>query len=343
MIRWQDPLSGLLLEPIISARTPAGVPISGALRIAGTSSGYPIVDCVVRLTPELAKKYSEWLSLLSLTPPKEQNMEKSQFQTEATVDSFGWQWTWNENMRTARDLQMRVADNFQFKPADFKSKVVLDAGSGAGDQSGYLLQQGAMVLSADLSSSIEVVARKLRMNSGWVGVQCDVTAFPIENDQFDIVYCEGVIQHTQDSKKTVDELCRVTKRGGKILARHYVRPEANTALRKLRRKITLGYYNCLRKRLSRLDRFKLLFVTGIFATLNYLPLIGGLLRISGTALYYKLQPDFKTTWTNTFDYYGNHEFQRFITSEEFWDYFEKRDDIELILKDVGTVVAMKVN
>ena len=52
---------------------------------------------------------------------------------------------------------------------------------------------------------------------------------------------------------------------------------------------------------------------------------------------------FKTTWTNTFDCYGNHEFQRFITSEEFWDYFEKRDDIELILKDVGTVVAMKVN
>ena len=336
-INWIDPVSGAALEPIIAARTPAGVPISGALRIEGTSTGYPIVDCVARLTPELAIRYKQWLDQFSLSPPPLNNS----FQTETSVESFGWQWNWNQEMRTQEDLKQRVADRFQCKPSDFKDKLVLDAGAGAGDQTRYIHDQGAKVVSLDLSSSIDVVAQKMRMNSQWVGIQGDISNLPFNNNQFDIVYCEGVLQHTKDSLVSLRELCRVLSIDGKLLAAHYVRPETKSRLRSFIRRLSRRYYEFLRNRLSKMDRFQLLFTTGILAAFNYLPIIGWALRRSGTVKYYTLMPDFKTTWTNTYDFYGNHEFQRIIKPELFWDYFDSIPGMILVFRGIGEIVAQK--
>jgi len=341
-IRWQDPVSGFPLEPIVSSRTPGGVPTCGALRVAGTREGYPIVDCIARMTPELAWRHRDWLASQALEPPDMSEDKSAGFQAESTVDSFGWQWTWNSRMRSDADLRVRVAEKFRVAPEEFTGKLVLDAGAGAGDQSDYLLRQGAEVVSFDLSSSIEVVARKLRMRSGWVGVQGDILHLPFADNCFDIVYCEGVLQHTRDSAAAVRELCRVLRPGGRILATHYVRTPARTFARRLRRRLTLAYYEALRKRLSRLDRFTLLLITGNLAALSYAPLIGCILRRSGTALYYSLMPDFKTTWTNTFDYYGNHSFQRFVSPEEFRGYFDAAPGtLEIIFQDQGVIVAKR--
>ena len=341
-LSWHDPLSGKPLIPVIVARTPAGVPVCGALRIEGTEFGYPIVDCVARLTPELAHKHRSWLKQFSLQPPPLPSPNSEAFQAEDTVDSFGWQWTWNCSMRSEADLRMRVADKFNVTPAFFKERIVVDAGAGAGDQSRYLLRQEAKVVSVDLSSAIDVVAGKLRMEPNWVGVQGDIMRLPFAEDQFDVVYCEGVIQHTADSVKTVKELRRILKPGGHILAAHYIQQPVTTLLGKLKRKVTSGYYNFLRSRLSRMERFKLLFVTGLIAALNYIPLLGYVLRKTGTVLYYALMPDFKTTWTNTYDYYGAHTYQRFISLEEFCGYFKDAGNIELVYAKAGNVLARKI-
>lgn len=339
-LHWRDPISGALLEPIVAARTPAGVPICGAMRIQGTDCGYPIVDCVVRLTPELAERYRDWLRIYSLEPPAT-NRVSNKFQQIDTVDSFGWQWTWNSMMRSEDDLRMRVLEKFNFKRPMFSNRLVLDAGAGAGDQSKFMISLGAAVVSVDLSSAIDIVARKLRGTSKWVGIQADVMSLPFAQEQFDIVYCEGVIQHTRNSLETVRELCRVLKTDGHILAAHYVRQPVGTKLGKIKRRITTGYYGFLRNKLSRMERFKLLFVTGLFAALNYVPLVGFLLRRTGTVLHYDLMPDFKTTWTNTFDYYGKHAYQRIIAPEEFYSYFLDAGGMELLYKRTGNVVAKK--
>ena len=339
---WRDPISGAPLELIVSARTPAGVPMSGALRVQGTQTGYPIIDCVVRMTPELAEKYRDWLQMYSLKPP-EAREEQDTFQRTVSVDSFGWQWTWNSEMRTEDDLKMRVLDKFSVDSTMFTNRLVIDAGAGAGDQSRFMISLGAAVVSIDLSSAIEVVARKLRMNRNWVGIQGDITSLPFVSDQFDVVYCEGVIHHTQNSVKTVRELCRVLKPGGNMLAAHYIRQPVSTVAGKIKRRITRGYYDGLRKRLSQMERFKLLFVTGLIATLNYVPLVGFFLRRTGTVLHYDVMPDFKTTWTNTFDYYGNHTYQRFVTPEEFYNYFESVGGMEPVYQQAGNVVARKLD
>jgi ubiquinone/menaquinone biosynthesis C-methylase UbiE len=341
LIHWRDPASQARLLPIVSARTPAGVPICGALRIEGTDFGYPIVDCVARLTPELAHRYSAWLSQLGLSPPPA-DPSGSAYQAESTVESFGWQWTWNSQMRSEADLRMRVADKFGITPEYFAGKLVADMGAGAGDQSSYLLRQGAAVISIDLSSAIEIVSAKLRMHGAWFGVQADITNLPIEAEQFDCVYCEGVIQHTRDSGQAVRALCRVVKVGGDVLAAHYLRSGPVSAWGHLKRRISLGIYESTRARLSRLERFKGLFVTGILASLSYVPLLGRLIRRLGLALYYDLMPDFKTTWTNTYDYFGSHAYQRFLTSGEFLALFSAIPNMQILHDQEGNIRASRV-
>ncbi len=214
-------------------------------------------------------------------------------------------------MRNEADLAWRTASRFRLDPAAFRCSLVLDAGAGAGNQSRWLLDQGAEVVSVDLSSAIEVVARKLRLRPGWVGVQGDVTALPFEGGQFGHVYCEGVIQHTRNSALAVRELCRVTKDDGTVLATHY--GESVRALGRLK----LGLLKRIRSRLCRVERFRLLWITGNLAALAHVPLLGHVVRRSGIASYHDLMPDFRTTWTNTFDEYGNHAHQRYITPQEF--------------------------
>ena len=334
-VSWRDPLTGNMLEPLITARTPAGVPICGALRLPGTPYGYPIVDCVARLTPSLAYRYCDWLNQFGLQPPPLTDESKAGFQPEFTVESFGFQWTWTSVMRSETDLLWRVAERFKIEPSEFAQKVVLDAGAGTGDQSRWLLGRGASVVSIDLSSAIEVVARKLRLSAGWVGVQGDITALPFSDKLFDIVYCEGVIQHTTDSLQSVRELCRVVRVGGKILATHYGKSA------RLLGRIKLAWQLALRRRLSKWERYKLLLWTGNLAALSYVPLLGKLFRLT-TVPHYDLMPDFKTTWTNTFDLFGNHSYQRYITPEEFWAYFQQAGEMELLHSE-GTLVVARRN
>lgn len=341
ILAWRDPLTGHPLEPIVSARTPAGVPITGALRVAGTRYGYPIVDGVARLTPELAQTFQDWLRPLGLEAPSSDKDSSKAFQAAETVESFGWQWSWNAWMRSEADLQWRVAERFGVSAEFFTGKLVLDAGAGAGDQSGFLLAHGADVVSADLSGAIDVVARKFRMHPRWVGVQCDIAALPFAADTFDVVYCEGVIQHTADSAATVAALCRAARPQGHVLATHYSRPAPRGWWGRFKRRITAGYGEYLRGRAARMNRFKLLCLTGHLAALNYVPLLGWMLRRTGMVLYSPRMPDFKTTWTNTYDYYGQHAFQRVITPEQFWAWFEEQEGIRLLRKGEGLAMAQK--
>lgn len=177
---------------------------------------------------------------------------KQDFQNESSVESFGFQWTWIGDMRSEADLRMRAAERFDPRSEDFAGKTVLDAGAGAGDQTRSLNEHGAEVVSIDLSNAIDVVASKMRLRSGWVGVQGDITMLPLDDAVFDIVYCEGVIQHTRDSVATVRELVRATRPAGTILATHYIRNKPTSLIRRLKRQITAGY-EFLRRRLGRMD------------------------------------------------------------------------------------------
>lgn len=337
LIDWRDPISQKKLIPIVSARTPVGTPICGAFKIEGTDLGWPIVDCVARLTLDSAIEYEDWLLPygLSLPTDKKDNITAT-FQELDSVSSFGFQWGLAGVMRSEEDLQFRVAKRFGKSAEFFSGKLVLDAGSGAGDQSRWLLKNGASVISVDLSNAINVTAQKLKNTTNWFGVQGDITALPFAPNQFEIVYCEGVIQHTRDSALCVKELSRILKADGELLATHYIKTP------KLLNSIRILFQELIRKYLSKLERFSLLLITGILSALSYIPIIGWPLRKAGVVLYQPSMSSFKTTWINTFDCYGNHHFQRVITSEKFRSYFEVNKDLVIFKHQNDVIVSKKL-
>jgi len=317
-LHWVDPINGRPLTPRVLLEDPDGRPLYGALVTEDGRYGYPIVAGVVVGTPELAAQESKWLSLMNLDVPGGFNDEG--FQAAATVDSFGFEWTWDSEPRTEADLLWRVASRYQLDRSSYTGKVILDAGSGAGDQSRWLLESGASgVVSVDLSKAIDVVKQKLGHHRNWVGIRGDLTRLPLADESFDFVYCEGVIQHTHDSRLAVNELCRVLRKNGDISATHYgyQAPPGAGIKPVLRRLIDHLLFHNRREWLSKWDRDTLFLYCGVIAWLAHRPVIGPLLRRLNYAVYNPRMLTFKTTWSCTYDAFGTHTYQREISGEEF--------------------------
>jgi ubiquinone/menaquinone biosynthesis C-methylase UbiE len=317
-LHWVDPIDGRPLTPRVLLEDPDGRPLYGALVTEDGRYGYPIVAGIVMGTPELAALELKWLRLMNLEVPGGLNNEG--FQPTTTVDSFGFEWTWDSEPRTEADLLWRVASRYQLDRSFYAGKVILDAGSGAGDQSRWLLESGAQgVVSVDLSRAIDVVRQKLGHHRNWVGIRGDLTRLPLADDTFDFVYCEGVIQHTHDSGLAVHELCRVLHRGGEISATHYgyQAPPGSGMKPMLRRVINRVLFHNRWERLSKWDRDKLFLYCGVIAWFAHQPVIGPVLRKLGYAVYNPRMMTFKATWCCTFDACGDHSYQREISGEEF--------------------------
>lgn len=199
---------------------------------------------------------------------------------------------------------------------------------------GYF-ERGALVLSIDLSDAIDVTASKLRSRKNWFGVQGDITWLPLASNQLDLIYCEGVIQHTRDSKLCVAELCRTLRSGGELLATRYIRTGGRAnALR-------IGIQEFVRSHVSRMSEFPLLLTTGCLAGLSYIPGFGFLLRKSGIVQYQPSMPTLKTTRLNTYDAFGSHTFQRIMNTAEFYDLFNN-EEVRLLMTRGEVVVAQKI-
>lgn len=318
-LSWWDQFSGKRLIPKVLLRDQSGKPYCGALQIEGTGFGYPVVDGILRATPELAQKYHDWIELSDLKPPKSFGAQKGD-----TVKSFGFQWTWDEHARTQEDLEWRTAGRFKIDPGNFKGKLILDAGCGAGDQTRFFLDHRAKVVSIDLSDAINVVYRKVKQTTKWVGIQGDIIHIPFEDDTFDLVYCEGVIHHTKDSMETVKELARVVKRGGEVAATHYALPQ------KWRHKIRHEIMQKRRNKLSRMNPYRLLAWTGVLAIMSEVPIIGHILKKSGIVTHNPRMPDFKSTWCCTYDTFGSHSFQRYVSDDVFRSYWNMAGEFQEI-------------
>jgi len=94
---------------------------------------------------------------------------------------------------------------------------VLDAGCGGGRYSMAWSRLGARrVTGLDFSESNVNTARE--RTGGYLGdltfKQGDVLDIPFLEDNFDVVFCNGVLHHTKDWKRGVKEIVRVLKPGG---------------------------------------------------------------------------------------------------------------------------------
>ena len=84
---------------------------------------------------------------------------------------------------------------------NLQGKLVLEAGCGAGRFTEILLQKGAILVSSDLSSAVEVNSENFPVSDTHAVIQADINDMPYQNETFDVVICMGVIQHTPNPEK----------------------------------------------------------------------------------------------------------------------------------------------
>jgi ubiquinone/menaquinone biosynthesis C-methylase UbiE len=106
-------------------------------------------------------------------------------------------------------------------------KTVLEAGCGAGRFTEVLLKKGAILVSSDLSSAVEVNAENFPVSDKHLVIQSDINDMPFADESFDVVICLGVIQHTADTEKTIEDLYKLVKSGGTLVIDHYTFDKSN--------------------------------------------------------------------------------------------------------------------
>jgi ubiquinone/menaquinone biosynthesis C-methylase UbiE/uncharacterized protein YbaR (Trm112 family) len=108
-----------------------------------------------------------------------------------------------------------------------KGKKVLEIGSGTGAHSAFFSSHGAQMYSTDITlDRVIATAKKLDMisdNSSNICLQADAESLPFCSDFFDVVYSNGVLHHTPDTEKAIEEVYRVLKPGGKAAIMLYAR------------------------------------------------------------------------------------------------------------------------
>ncbi len=104
-----------------------------------------------------------------------------------------------------------------FDPSFFKGKRCLDAGCGGGRNSIAMASHGANVTGIDLSArGIEDARTRVPPGLTVEFRQGSVLALPYDDATFDFVWCGGVLHHTADFHKGMDEITRVLKPGGSL-------------------------------------------------------------------------------------------------------------------------------
>ena len=108
-------------------------------------------------------------------------------------------------------------------PRDMPGQLILEAGSGSGRFTEYLLATGATVVSFDFSQAVASNYQSNGNAENLLLVQASIHEMPFAVVSFDKVFCFGVLQHTPDPAASFRALVNMAKNGGAIATDVYLK------------------------------------------------------------------------------------------------------------------------
>lgn len=98
-------------------------------------------------------------------------------------------------------------------------KKILDLGCGKGEYSNYLAKcnKNYQVYGVDINKKSISFANRNKFYKEQVFKVCRAEKIPFENNFFDKIYCFEVLEHVADLNKTLSEIVRTLKVGGKFI------------------------------------------------------------------------------------------------------------------------------
>ena len=148
---------------------------------------------------------------------------------QQTRETFGFKWARRDSfeggvtsyMRTWLSEKYGDLGNAPWFAEHGSSPLVLDAGCGAA-MSGLVLFEPVLdrirYLGVDVSTAVDVAAQRFaERRIGAAFLQADLTQLPLPPESVDLIFSEGVLHHTDDTRAALAAITRYLKPGGRIL------------------------------------------------------------------------------------------------------------------------------
>jgi SAM-dependent methyltransferase len=176
--------------------------------------------------------------------------------------------------------------------AQYRGRVLLDAGVGAGRFAEQAAAKGAQVFGVDLTTAVDAAYRNIGTRENVHLIQADIFALPFRAHTFDLAYSIGVLHHTPNPPAAFARVAETVKPRGRLAVYLYARygssHHASDALRMVTTRLPL----------------RLMWLLSAAAIPLYypyrLPVVGKALRL---ALPISMESNWRWRWLDTFDWY----------------------------------------
>jgi malonyl-CoA O-methyltransferase len=126
-----------------------------------------------------------------------------------------WSHTYDTDRNLTRDLDGQI---LREELADLHFKSILEIGCGTGKNTAFLAQIGARLHALDFSEGmIEKARGKVKADHVRFSIADLTQRWPCEDQAYDLIVCNLVLEHIEDLSFIFSEAFRVLKAGGKFL------------------------------------------------------------------------------------------------------------------------------
>lgn len=217
--------------------------------------------------------------------------------TSTYAASFGDQWNWFRDVQLdsrngTRESEGALYATSGWSEQDYRGRLVLDAGVGAGRYAEVVANKGGEVVGFDLTNAVDAAFENIGRDERVHLIQANIFAMPFREGSFDMAYSIGVLHHTPDTRMAFSKVAAMVKEGGEFATYlyHAYGPANRCA-------------DIVRQLTTRLP-LKLMYVLSAASIPLYyiyrLPLLGKILRI---LLPISMHRRWRWRWLDTFDWY----------------------------------------